>query len=143
MRRDRILLGLALFAFAVALLLLAIGWPWGALSAAAQGGLVLLVRRKLVKERFEWEGPAPPPPVAHGVDVDEVDLSGIPEPVEACPHCGYLGIRAPTVADGGIPGTAEISDVRVCRRCGYRGLATFFETREEYRGFLKGLARGG
>ena len=142
MRRDHVLQGIAVVSFAFAAGLLVAGLPWAALGAAAQGLLVLAVARRLRRDREEPPVPelGPPPRPAAGIDLDEVDLSGVREPVEACPHCGYLGIRAPALPDGAIPGAAELMDVRVCRRCGYRGLATVFDTREDYRRFLKGLA---
>jgi hypothetical protein len=77
------------------------------------------------------------PPVA---PIAEADLVDVPEPVTACPDCGFLGIRMLGIQDGTIPGAAEIGDKRTCPRCGYQGLAVEFSTRSEYGAFLRDLA---
>ena len=68
------------------------------------------------------------------------ELSGVPEPVTACPNCGFLGVRPPGVQDGVWPGGGELMGV-VCPRCGYRGVPVEFPRREDYRAFLAELGR--
>ena len=68
------------------------------------------------------------------------DLAGVPEPVTACPDCGFLGIRMLTLQDGVALGGGEIGDKMNCPRCGYQGLAIRFERREDYGAFLRELA---
>lgn len=148
MRIHVIPLGVAVASFILAGALLFAADPWLALFSAGEGLVMLLValrlRRRAPGSASPHPAPESPSPAPRlGIDLDEVDFSGVPEPVEACPHCGYLGIRAPTFSDGAVPGVAELSDARVCRRCGYRGVAAVFWTREEYRAFLKALAAPG
>lgn len=68
------------------------------------------------------------------------DLAGMPLPILACPECGAAGMRPARVEEGGIPGASEISDRRVCGRCGHQGLALEFDDRDEYAEFLRDLA---
>lgn len=70
----------------------------------------------------------------------EDELAHVPEPVEACPDCGFLGIRSPGVQDGVFPGGGELV-MQVCPRCDYRGMPVRFERREDYARFLRELAR--
>lgn len=82
--------------------------------------------------RADRRPPVPP--------VDDAALGAVPEPVTACPDCGFLGIRMLGISDGVWPGGGEIGDKMTCPRCGYQGLAMRFERREEYGAFLRELA---
>lgn len=77
------------------------------------------------------------PPVA---PVPDTELADVPEPVTACPDCGFLGIRMLTLQDGMIPGGGELGDKMTCPRCGYQGLAIRFDTRADYGDFLRALS---
>ena len=140
MRRHHVILGIAAVSFAFAAFLLATGFYAWAFLEAATGLVALLVARRVARPSWDYDGPAAPPPPAAPFALAEEDLAAVPEPVVACPHCGYLGIRAPTMGDGGVPGVSELLDKRVCRRCGYQGLPVEFATREDYRGFLRDLS---
>lgn len=78
--------------------------------------------------------PTPVPAVPAG------DLADIPEPVSACPDCGFLGIRMPTIGDGLWPGGGETGDRMVCPRCDWQGLPARFEKREDYGSYLRELS---
>ena len=67
------------------------------------------------------------------------DLAAIPLPILACPDCGSPGMRPMRADEGGVPGANEISDKRVCAKCGYRGLAIEFDDRQDYADFLDDL----
>jgi hypothetical protein len=67
------------------------------------------------------------------------DIAGIPVPFEACPTCGYLGIRPARFGDGAVPGASEIMSERICPRCSYRGLPVEFDEREDYVEFVDDL----
>lgn len=99
----------------------------------------LLARRGRTEEPTpsdEWLRVAPRPVEA---PEEDDDLAGVPEPVTACPDCGYLGIRPPGVQDGVYPGGGELI-LQVCPRCNYRGLPLRFEQREDYADFLRTLS---
>lgn len=142
MRRGTVFLILAfvdfvasLFAFAAGAVGLGIG---GLVTAAALGAVGWRHRQQVF---YDPPMPAPRPNVA--VELPDADqLTAIPEPVQACPECGYLGIRAPTLSDGGVPGYSDMGDKRVCPRCGYQGIQVEFRTREDYVEFLRVLAEG-
>lgn len=78
--------------------------------------------------------PDPMPPVSLA------ELEGIPEPVTACADCGFLGIRAVSAGEGGIPGASELMSERMCPRCGYQGLPIELPTREDYVDYLRELS---
>ena len=83
--------------------------------------------------------PTSPPPRVEPVPAPgSDDLVDLPEPVSACPRCGYIGIRMPTLADGVALGGGEIG-FHVCPRCHYRGMPLVFPTREEYGAFVREL----
>lgn len=75
--------------------------------------------------------PVPPP--------SEADLRDVPEPVSACPDCGFLGIRMPGIQDGVWPEGGQIV-FQVCPRCHYRGQPLTFSRREDYALFVDELA---
>lgn len=112
-------------------------------SLLVMGGLCLLVGLRARDRPADWTSPAAVPPVAPLPPADEPALDAIPEPVQACPHCGSLGLRPPRMGEGGIPGVAEVSDKRVCARCGYQGLAVEFARREDYEAFLRDVDAAG
>lgn len=121
-------------------LLLALGDPMAALLPVLLGAALLVVGSTLGRR----SGPAPASPRPAPVPpVGAEDVSGVPEPVTACPQCGFLGVRPLHLGEGGIPGVAELSDKRQCPRCGYQGLAVTFPRRDDYRAFLADLARQG
>ncbi|GEM_PF-4565900 len=74
--------------------------------------------------------------------VDDATLADLPQPLTACPDCGYLGIRPATVRDGAFAGGGTLLSQQVCPRCGYQGLPLSFEKREQYGAFLRELAKG-
>lgn len=91
-------------------------------------------RRGTVDTPQGRERPAPEPMP----DLAGEDLSGLREPVTACPECGFLGVRPPGIGDGVWAGGGELIGV-VCRRCDYRGIPLLFPTREEYVAFVREL----
>lgn len=108
--------------------------------------LVLVLRRlrgRTADNQTPLEAAAPPEPRVRPVPpvspAGSDDLSGVPEPVKACPDCGFLGIRPPGIQDGVWPGGGELI-FQVCPRCDYRGLPVEFQRREEYGAFLRDLA---
>lgn len=142
MRRGTAFLILAFVSFLIWILGLAAGN-----NPFAIGGIIstlfwgVLGWRHRQTAFYDPPTPAPRPNVA--VELPDADqLTAIPEPVQACPECGYLGIRAPTLRDGGVPGWSDLGDKRVCPRCGYQGLQVEFKTREDYVEFLRVLAEG-
>ncbi len=80
----------------------------------------------------------PPQPVR---PVGTSDIAAIPEPVSACPDCGFLGIRPPGIQDGVAIGGGELI-FQVCPRCGYRGVPVEFARREDYAAFVGELSNG-
>lgn len=94
--------------------------------------------------RFTTGAPSPPPrrlrvqPPPVPVPSEE-DLRDVPEPVSACPDCGFLGIRSPGVQDGVWPGGGELV-FQVCPRCQFRGQPVVFRRREDYNRFVAELA---
>jgi len=94
----------------------------------------LIVREPMpvtIEPRPDRRPPVAPVPVSELVDV--------PEPINACPDCGYLGVRMPELRDGLWPGGGELGSRVVCPRCGYQGLAVRFDTRGEYAAWLRDL----
>lgn len=81
--------------------------------------------------------PARPRPRPVSMPTEE-DLRDVPEPVSACPDCGFLGIRMPNVEDGVWPGGGQIM-FQVCPRCHYRGQPLVFARREDYHEFIAEL----
>lgn len=77
----------------------------------------------------------PVPPVPR---VPAEALASLPEPVTACPQCGFLGIGMPSVAHGGWVGGGEIA-MAVCPRCRYQGQALSFRKRDDYAAFVAEL----
>ena len=67
------------------------------------------------------------------------DVADLPEPISVCPDCGFLGIRMPSIGDGLWPGGGEIQDRMVCPRCEWQGLPARFDSRTEYRAWLRDL----
>ena len=72
--------------------------------------------------------------------ITDADVSDLPEPITACPDCGYLAIRMPGIGDGLWPGGGETGSRMVCPRCDWQGLPVSFERREDYAEFLRELA---
>lgn len=102
--------------------------------------LVLVGRRLAFPAAPGFEPPrarAPLPPMP--VPPPEA-VADLPQPVTACPACGFLGIRMPEIGDGLWPGGGELGNRQVCPRCGYQGVAASFPTGEAYRAFLQELA---
>lgn len=66
-------------------------------------------------------------------------VASLPRPFSACARCGYLGVRAPTLRDGAVPGSADLMDAVVCPRCGHEGPPVLFRAPQEYTRFLRGL----
>lgn len=80
------------------------------------------------------ESPLPPPvPLP-----DARTLASVPEPVTACPACGFLGIRSGSGQSVYIEGGPVLSGC-ICPRCGYRGLPLSVDTRVDYVGFVQQL----
>lgn len=134
-----IVAGLPFLFFAVAYGPLALlGIPFEAIVAVA-------IWRRLRRARLHPQSidatPRPDrrPPV---LPVDDTTLADVPEPVTACPDCGFLGIRMLGIRDGVWPGGGEIGDKMTCPRCGYQGLALRFDTRADYGEFLRDLHAG-
>lgn len=144
-------LGATLYVFGAAFSAIAgalLGGP-GARSRIRWGvtGLILpfivffLLHRRLRHGNVEFEQGrprVPPRPVPH---VGGADISTLPEPVTACPDCGFLGIRSPGIQDGVWPGGGELVAV-LCPRCDYRGLPLLFPRREDYAEYVDGLQHG-
>jgi hypothetical protein len=85
--------------------------------------------------------PAASPPATPVAVPSEADVADLPEPVTACPRCGFLGVRPPDVSDGVFSGGGELT-FYVCRRCNFRGQPVLFRRREEYRTFVRDLNAG-
>lgn len=100
--------------------------------------LWLLARRGDTKPVSAPPERAPPMPAP----APDEELWAVPEPVKACPRCGFLGIRPPGVQDGVFPGGGELI-MFVCPRCEHRGLPLSFDKREDYAAFLRELPRTG
>lgn len=124
----------------------------GDLRAALRTGLfalvplaILLVGARLMRGPDVRALTAPPP--ARRVGVVPLpgpdDVSGLPTPITACPDCGYLGVRMPTLEDGLWPGGGELGDRKVCPRCAYQGLVPSFPDGESYRAFVASLQPAG
>ncbi len=101
-----------------------------------QGALIWLgwafIRRE--RQATEPEGPTPGP-----VELPpREDLAQIKEPIPACPRCGYLDMKPPTVSDGIWPGGGE-TNFLVCGRCACRGQPLVFDDGNAYGAFLEGL----
>lgn len=79
--------------------------------------------------------------VAPVLPVPPEDLAAVPEPVTACPQCGFLGIRMITVHEGGWAEGGELT-ASACRRCGYTGQPVVFRRRAEYAQFVRELNEG-
>lgn len=122
-------------------------WKWAGFALLFWPTALLVVFRRLRGRTADNEplatlGDMPKPrarPVHPIPPVAAADLEGVPEPVEACPDCGFLGIRPPGIQDGVWPGGGELV-LQVCPRCGYRGLPVTFSKREDYGEFLEQLA---
>ena len=91
------------------------------------------------------EARSPTPRVVTPVPpVPESDAAALKLPIEACPDCGYLGIRMPAIHDGLWPGGGETGARMVCPRCDWQGLPASFPTTESYAEFTRDLnTRGG
>lgn len=113
---------------------------WAAFGLLLPPSVLWVIARRLRPEEPREDAwvRAAPRPVAR---VEASDLGSLPEPVTACPDCGFIGIRPPGVQDGVWPGGGELIE-QVCPRCGFRGLPMQFATREEYAEFVAQLARG-
>lgn len=135
------------FALIVAILAATTKEPWAWALAALillAEGIVLMAhirisRRVLSPEHVPVDvaprsSRQPPMPA-----VQPVDLADVPEPVTACPDCGFLGIRMPGIGDRLWPGGGETGSRIVCPRCDYQGIAVSFDTRTEYGEFLRAL----
>lgn len=66
--------------------------------------------------------------------------AALPEPVSACPQCGFLGIRPATMNEGIYAGGGELLSVEFCPRCEYRGLPARFPRREDYVDYLRSIS---
>lgn len=71
--------------------------------------------------------------------VPEAEAAALRIPIDACPDCGYLGIRMPTIHDGLWPGGGETGARMVCPRCDWQGLPASFVTPESYAEFTREL----
>jgi hypothetical protein len=58
--------------------------------------------------------------------------------IKACPRCGSLEVRAPSLREGGIPGSSEIAGVYFCKKCKKKIMPIIFDSENAYRKFLKG-----
>jgi len=56
---------------------------------------------------------------------------------KACPRCGSLRIRAPSLREGGIPGTSEIAGIYYCENCRKKIVPLVFDDERQYKKFLK------
>ena len=112
---------------------------WGALATVLPVSIFWLLARRVTGREPVVDKPHATPAPVHAPPEGE-DLAYVPEPVKACPECGFLGIRPPGVQDGVWPGGGELI-LQVCPRCDYRGLPLEFARREDYADFLRRLAR--
>lgn len=103
----------------------------------------LLVGWRLAHPRPE--PPATPRDVTPVPVVPEGEAAALRVPIDACPECGFLGIRMPTIHDGLWPGGGETGARMVCPRCDWQGLPASFATTEDYAEFTRELnaSRGG
>lgn len=121
------------------------GWKrrvqWAVFGLILPPSILWLIARRVRGEDDEpTDTPSPLPEPVSAPAADD-DLSFVPEPVQACPRCGFLGIRPPGVQDGVFPGGGELV-MQVCPRCDYRGLPLRFDKREDYAAFLRELSAG-
>lgn len=123
-------------------------WKWAGFTLLFWPAILLVIARRARGRTADNEdmatiGQMPAPrvrPVAPMPPVQDADLADLPEPVKACPDCGFLGIRPPGVQDGVWPGGGELV-FQVCPRCGYRGLPLEFPKRADYGDYLRQLAQ--
>ncbi len=59
--------------------------------------------------------------------------------IKACSICGSLEIGAPSLGEGGIPGSSEVAGIYHCKRCGNNMVPIVFDDEKAYRRFLKEL----
>ncbi len=57
--------------------------------------------------------------------------------IVACPSCGSKNIRQGTIGNGVLTGYTSLD---VCRDCGYRGMPIVFDSKEEYKKFLREIS---
>ncbi|HET6406159.1 MAG TPA: hypothetical protein VFH78_16090 [Candidatus Thermoplasmatota archaeon] len=114
---------------------------FGALFGGGMSLAFVLIGRRLVRppERLA-AGAEPrrravePVPLPSAADADS-----LPKPITACPDCGFLGIRMPTIHDGLWPGGGETGGRFVCPRCDWQGLPVSFPTGSAYVGYVSDL----
>lgn len=70
------------------------------------------------------------------------ELAALRGPLLACPDCGSLSVRPPHGDEGGVPGSADLMDQRLCPRCGFIGLPVELADGVEYEAFLRELGAG-
>jgi len=68
-------------------------------------------------------------------------IGSLPEPVTACPICGDLDLRLQGASEVPSTGGGELGHHLMCARCRYHGAPVTFDRREDYRLFLRELAR--
>ncbi len=102
-------------------------------------GLYLTMRVRGGREARVAPTRSPTPRVAPVPVPDAETVASLRGPVNACPQCGFLGIRAANVDDGVWPGGGELIH-KVCPRCNFRGQHIEFETAADYALFVKELA---
>jgi DNA-directed RNA polymerase subunit RPC12/RpoP len=57
--------------------------------------------------------------------------------IKACPTCGSMEIRAPSLREGGVPGASEVAGAYYCERCGKKIAPIVFDDERMYKKFLK------
>lgn len=117
-----ILLGIVAFPFVAALPLAMFVVGWRLTHPRAPSG------EPIARRRVE------PVPI-----VPDADAGALPLPITACPDCGFLGIRMPTIHDGLWPGGGETGARMACPRCDWQGLPVSFRTGEAYADFVRSL----
>lgn len=102
---------------------------------AGVGFWLLVAVGALRATRPAHDAPAPRPMPGPLAMPDAAALEDLPEPVTACPECGFVGIRMAGIQEGVWPGGGSMMKV-VCPRCNYVGLPLEFARREDYAAFL-------
>ena len=116
--------------------------PLQLFMAAAFAGMSLafiLIGRRLVRPPTSDLAPVVPRGVTPVPVVPESEASALRVPIEACPDCGFLGIRMPTIHDGLWPGGGETGARMVCPRCDWQGLPVSFREAASYAEFTRDL----
>lgn len=111
---------------------------WAGLCFLLPFALLWLVARRA--RGIDVDGPPPAPrPAPEPVPVAPPEaVQSLRTPVTACPDCGFLGVRPPSLGDGVFAGGGELIGV-VCPRCHYRGIPVEFARGEDYLDYVRKL----